>query len=194
MASAAVSMRSMLGVPASTTSTSDSILVIIDAQNEYATGKLAVSNVEASRTKIASLLEKYRAARAPVVHVVHEVPAGAPLFTPGTELAEEFSELKPLEGESVVAKNFPGSFTGTNLEELLKATGRNKVVLTGYMAHVCVSTTARQASEKGWDVIVVEDAVGDRDIPGANAEDLTKIALAEIADAFGTVVKSKDIA
>ncbi|KAJ0322014.1 hypothetical protein COL5a_008992 [Colletotrichum fioriniae] len=194
MASAAVSMRSMLGVPASTTSTSDSTLVIIDAQNEYATGKLAVSNVEASRAKIASLLEKYRAAKAPVIHVVHEVPAGAPLFTPGTELAEEFSELKPLEGESVVTKHFPGSFTGTNLEDLLKATGRNKVVLTGYMAHVCISTTARQASEKGWDVIVVEDAVADRDIPGANAEELTKIALAEIADAFGTVVKSKDIA
>ncbi|KAF4861794.1 putative isochorismatase family protein YddQ [Colletotrichum siamense] len=189
----AVSMRSMLGVPASTASTSDSVLVIIDAQNEYANGKLAVSGVEASRAKIASLLEKYRVAKAPVIHVVHEVPAGAPIFTPSTELAEEFSELKPLEGESVVTKHFPGSFTGTNLEDLLKATGRNKVVLTGYMAHVCISTTARQASEKGWDVIVVEDAVGDRNIPGTSAEELTKVSLAEIADAFGTVVKSTDI-
>ncbi|KAI8230490.1 putative isochorismatase family protein YddQ [Colletotrichum sp. SAR 10_86] len=189
----AVSMRSMLGVPASTASTSDSTLVIIDAQNEYANGKLAVSGVEASRAKIAFLLEKYRAAKAPVIHVVHEVPAGAPLFTPGTDLAEEFSELKPVEGESVVTKHFPGSFTGTNLEDLLKATGRNKAVLTGYMAHVCISTTARQASEKGWDVIVVEDAVGDRNIPGTNAEELTKVSLAEIADAFGTVVKSTDI-
>ncbi|KAF0327125.1 isochorismatase family [Colletotrichum asianum] len=189
----AVSMRSMLGVPASTASTSDSVLVIIDAQNEYANGKLAVSGVEASRAKIASLLEKYRAAKAPVIHVVHEVPAGAPLFTPGTELAEEFSELKPIEGESVVIKHLPGSFTGTNLEDLLKATGKNKVVLTGYMAHVCISTTARQASEKGWDVIVAEDAVGDRNIPGVSAEELTRVALAEIADAFGTVVKSTDI-
>ncbi|KAF4833075.1 putative isochorismatase family protein YddQ [Colletotrichum siamense] len=189
----AVSMRSMLGLPASTASTSDSTLVIIDAQNEYANGKLAVSGVEASRAKIAFLLEKYRAAKAPVIHVVHEVPADAPLFTPGTDLAEEFSELKPVEGESVVTKHFPGSFTGTNLENLLKATGRNKVVLTGYMAHVCISTTARQASEKGWDVIVVEDAVGDRNIPGTSAEELTRVSLAEIADAFGTVLKSIDI-
>ncbi|KAF4829577.1 putative isochorismatase family protein YddQ [Colletotrichum tropicale] len=189
----AVSMRSMLGLSASTASTSDSTLVIIDAQNEYANGKLAVSGVEASRAKIAFLLEKYRAAKAPVIHVVHEVPAGAPLFTPGTDLAEEFSELKPVEGESVVTKHFPGSFTGTNLEDLLKATGRNKVVLTGYMAHVCISTTARQASERGWDVIVVEDAVGDRNIPGTSAEELTRVSLAEIADAFGTVVKSADI-
>ncbi|KAF4821119.1 putative isochorismatase family protein YddQ [Colletotrichum siamense] len=190
---AAVSMRSMLGLPSSTASTSDSVLVIIDAQNEYAIGKLAVSGVDASRAKIASLLEKYRAAKAPVIHVVHEVPAGAPIFTPGTDLAEEFSELKPLEGESLVTKHFPGSFTGTSLEDLLKSTGRNKVVLTGYMAHVCISTTARQASEKGWDVIVVEDAVGDRNIPGTSAVELTKVSLAEIADAFGTVVKSTDI-
>ena len=61
------------------------------------------------------------------------------------------------------------------------------------MAHVCVSTTARQAAEKGYDVVVAEDAVGDRDIPGVKAEDLVKTSLAELGDAFGTVVKSADI-
>ncbi|KAF9870948.1 hypothetical protein CkaCkLH20_11620 [Colletotrichum karsti] len=188
-----VSMRSMLGLSASTASTNDSVLVIIDAQNEYASGKLAISNVESSRAVLVSLLQKYRAAKAPIIHVIHEVPSGAPVFTPGTELAEEFPELKPLEGESVVTKHFPGSFTDTNLQDLLKATARSKVVLTGYMAHVCVSTTARQASEKGWDVIAVEDAIGDRNIPGTTAEDLKRVSLAEIADAFGTVIQSKDI-
>jgi nicotinamidase-related amidase len=62
-------------------------------------------------------------------------------------------------------------------------------VLCGYMAHVCVSTTARQADERGYEVLVVEDAVGDRDIPGVNAEELVKVSLAELADAFGTIVK-----
>lgn len=60
-------------------------------------------------------------------------------------------------------------------------------------AHVCVSTTARQGAQRGYDVIVVEDAVGDRDIPGVDAEQLTRVALAEIGDAFGTIVQSKDI-
>jgi nicotinamidase-related amidase len=59
---------------------------------------------------------------------------------------------------------------------------------------VCVSTTARQADEKGFDVIIAEDAVGDRDIPGISGEQLTKVALSEIGDAFGTIVQSKDIA
>lgn len=123
----------MLGLSPATASTSDSVLAIIDAQNEYAKGKLAVSNVDASRRVIASLLEKYRAAGAPVVHVVHDTPQGAPVFTPGTELAEEFAELKPRDGEAVVHKQFPGSFTETDLQKCLEESGRKKIVLVGYM-------------------------------------------------------------
>ncbi|KAM5366221.1 hypothetical protein ACJZ2D_010649 [Fusarium nematophilum] len=187
------SFRSLIGVPPSTASTADSALVIIDAQNEYAVGQLRISNIDTSRVALASLLEKYRAAKAPVVHVVHATPAGAPVFTPGTELAEELKELTPIDGESVVTKQHPGSFTDTDLQDILKASGRSKVVLTGYMAHVCVSTTARQAAERGWDVLIAEDAVGDRDIPGVKADELTRVALLEIADAFGTIVQGQDI-
>lgn len=93
----------------------------------------------------------------------------------------------------MIEKQQPGSFTGTDLDAFLKASGRNKVVLTGYMAHVCVSTTARQAAEKGYDVVIAEGAVGDRDIPGVKAEDLVRVTLAELADAFGSVVKAEDI-
>ncbi|KAJ1329839.1 isochorismatase family protein [Microdochium nivale] len=189
----ATSFRSIIGAPPSTASTSDSVLVIIDAQNEYAQGKLRVADVDASRRAIASLAGRYRDAGAPIVHVVHATPEGAPVFTPGTELAREFAELEPREGEKTVTKNFPGSFTQTDLQEILTATGRAKLVLTGYMAHVCVSTTARQGAEKGWDIIVARDAVGDRDIPGVDARQLTDVALAEIADAFGTVIHSDEI-
>ncbi|KAK2053380.1 isochorismatase [Colletotrichum caudatum] len=195
MASAA-SFRQIIGAPASTASPADSTLVIIDAQNEYAEGRLAVPGVAASRRAIAYLLWKYRGAGGSVVHVVHDTPEGAPVFTPGTRLADEFEELAPRDGEKVVRKRFPGSFAGTDLEAHLGALGERgkKVVLTGYMAHVCVSTTARQAAQRGFDVLVAEDAVGDRDIPGVDAAQLTKVALSEIGDAFGTVVQSTDIA
>ncbi|KAI1347456.1 Isochorismatase-like protein [Xylaria sp. FL0043] len=193
MAETAKSFRQAIGVSPSTASTSDSVLVIIDAQNEYASGLLKTENVESTRAANAALLEKYRAAKAPIVHVVHKTPDGAPVFTPGTPLADEFDELKPRDGENVVVKQVPGSFTGTQLQEILEKTGRKKVVLTGYMAHVCVSTTARQGAERGWDVIIPKDAVGDRHIPGVDAAELVRVALNEIADAFGTVVESKEI-
>ena len=142
------SARSILGIAPSTPTTGDSALIIIDAQNEYASGKLAVTNAPSSRAAIAALLRRYRDAQAPVVHVVHAVPDGAPIFTPGTELAEEFAELAPLAGEPVVSKHFPGSFTGTQLEQLLKESGRNKIVLVGYMVRL-PPTIRRNIKGKG---------------------------------------------
>jgi len=191
----ALTFRQHLGIPPSTASPADSALIIIDAQNEYKSGKLAVTNAEDSGAVIASLLAKYRSAGGKIVHVLHKTPEGAPLFTPGTTLSEEFAELTAKEGENevVIWKQHPGSFAETNLDEVLKRWGVKKVVLTGYMAHVCVSTTARQAAQRGYDVLVVEDAVGDRDIPGYGGAELTKVALAELGDVFATVVKSGDI-
>ncbi|OQN95934.1 hypothetical protein B0A48_15840 [Cryoendolithus antarcticus] len=186
------SMREMLGAQPSTASPSDSTLIIIDAQNEYASGKLKVTDAPSTRKAISGLLEKYREGKGQVIHVVHEVPDGAPVFTPKTELAEEFDELKPKNGEKVIRKNHPSAFADTELHELLGG-GKKKVVLTGYMAHVCVSTTARDADRFGYDVLVAEDAVGDRDIPGSSGADLTKIVMHELGDAFATIVQSKDI-
>jgi nicotinamidase-related amidase len=61
------------------------------------------------------------------------------------------------------------------------------------MAHVCVSTAARQAAELGYDVLIAADAIGDRDIPGADAELLVTITLVELGDAFATIVESSSI-
>lgn len=60
-------------------------------------------------------------------------------------------------------------------------------------AHVCVSTTARDAARLGYDVLIAEDCVGDRDIPGASGNDVTKMVMHELADAFATVVQSSEI-
>lgn len=41
---------------------------------------------------------------------------------------------------------------------------------------------------------VVEDGIGDRDIPGVKGDEVTRVVLAELGDFFATVVNSKDIA
>ena len=130
------------------------------------------------------------------MHVVHDTPAGAPVFTPDTPLAQEFAELAPRAGEKVIHKGQPSCFAGTDLQDYLAGLGDvgKKVVLTGYMAHVCVSTTARAAAERGLDVLLAEDAIGDRDIPGGlGGEELTRVVLRELGDAFGTVVKAEEV-
>ena len=89
----ATSFKDILGIKPSTASTGDSTLIIIDAQNEYSDGKLKVQNVDSSRKAIAGLLEKYRQAKGNIVHVLHETPEGAPVFS--SENFKEFEELKP---------------------------------------------------------------------------------------------------
>lgn len=61
------------------------------------------------------------------------------------------------------------------------------------MAHVCVSTTARAGAELGYDVVIAQDGVGDRDIPGVSGSDVTNVALRELEDAFATVINVADI-
>ncbi|KAF7295921.1 Isochorismatase domain-containing protein [Mycena chlorophos] len=176
---------------------SDSILIIIDAQNEYAHGELAISPpiLAASRPVIKALLERYRSAGAGIVHVVHDAPAGAPIFTPDTALAKEFDELAPLPGEITVHKRWPGAFTETTLQSDLDklAPGQKNLVLVGYMAHVCVSTTAREGHQSGYEMFLVKDAIGDRDIPGAKADVLVEVVCAELDDAFASVITSEGI-
>ena len=160
---------------------------------------LKTQNVSSTRGAIAALLEKYRASPHSgknIVHVVHDTPQGAPVFSPGTPLADEFAELQPREGEKVVHKGQPSCFAGTDLHEYLGGLGDvgKKVVLVGYMAHVCVSTTARAAAERGLDVVLAADAIGDRDIPGGlGGQQLTEVVLRELGDAFGTVVQGKEV-
>lgn len=194
------SFRDLIGVNPSTASPSDSTLIIIDAQNEYATGKLKTVDISTTRKNIATLLERYRSSGNTsgknIVHVVHETSPDAPVFTSNTDLAEEFDELKPAQGEKVIKKNFPSAFASTDLEGYLgglEGDVGKKVVLVGYMAHVCVSTTARAAAERGLDVVLPKGAIGDRDIPGFGGREVTDAVLKELGDAFGTVVEVDEV-
>ena len=135
----AKSFRQIVGREPLTASTKDSTLIIIDAQNEYAEGHLKVANASTSRKAIESLLNKYRSAGGNIVHIIHATPEGAPVFTPGTKLAEEFEELTPKSREKVIHKEHPSSFADTDLQQHLESLGSKKIVLTGYMVS-CIAS------------------------------------------------------
>lgn len=126
-------IRQILGLPPTLPSVTDSILVIIDAQGEYAEGLLKVEHADASRAVIRVLLDRYRAAAGSVIHVVADSPAGAPIFTPGTSLAAILPELTPAAGEPVVHKVHASAFTGTTFEAEIRKTQKKKLVVVGYM-------------------------------------------------------------
>ena len=69
-----IAVPSILGVPPSKPSAKDSVLVIVDAQNEYDHGLLAISDVKSSRAVIGDVLGKWREGGGDVVRNLNPSP------------------------------------------------------------------------------------------------------------------------
>ena len=68
--------------------------------------------------------------------------------------------LKPAPGEPVVDKPGKGAFYATDLDSLLHNRGIRQLVVCGVTTEVCVNTTVREANDRGYDCLVLEDCVG----------------------------------
>jgi nicotinamidase-related amidase len=104
-------------------------------------------------------------------------------------------ELAPECAEPVVQKPLPNAFAQTDLAEKLEAAGRKQLIVTGFMTHMCVSSTARAALDHGYRVTIPASTVATRDLPAPDgsgtmkAADINRYALTELADRFAIIAK-----
>jgi nicotinamidase-related amidase len=77
------------------------------------------------------------------------------LGEPGNDFVPE---LAPAPGDLVVPKPGKGAFYRTPLEELLRARGVRRLIVAGVTTEVCVQTTMREANDRGFECLLVEDA------------------------------------
>jgi nicotinamidase-related amidase len=70
------------------------------------------------------------------------------------------AELYPQPGEPVIDKPGKGAFYATDLHSILQHRGVEQLVVTGVTTEVCVNTTVREANDRGYDCLVLEDCVG----------------------------------
>ncbi len=141
-------------------------LLIIDIQNDYFPGgKMELAGPLEAAKHAYDLLVCFRDHGQPHVHIQHiSNRPGATFFLPGTRGTDIHDSVAHFEGEPLVQKHFPNSFRETNLLDLLKRWGTERVVITGMMTHMCVDATARAAADLGFQVIVAEDACATRDL------------------------------
>ena len=169
----------------------DACLVLIDMQNEYREGPIAVTGADQAVANAVQLLEAARAQGAPLFHIAHRGRAGG-LFDRDADRGQIVAPLSPLSGETVIEKQLPNAFSGTELAEQVKATGRSELILCGFMTHMCVSSTARAALDLGFRITVDASACATRDLPDGNggvisAAVVHNVALAELSDRFAVI-------
>ena len=196
--SAPKTLLQMAGAPLEPGKFSESVIVIIDAQNEYVSGKLPLVGVTPALDNIAILLKAARAAGAPVIHVQHKGRAGG-LFDPGADAFKLAEQAASAPGEAIVEKPLPNAFAQTNLQDLVVKTGRKQLIVAGFQTHMCISSTVRAALDLGYRTTVVSDADATRDLPdptggpALHAAALHRAALAGLADRFAIVAKLADL-
>ena len=75
----------------------------------------------------------------------------------GDAWARIVTALEPRPGELVVNKTTYGSFSSTGLDHTLRSLGITALVVGGVVTNVCVETTARDAADRGYDIVLLDD-------------------------------------
>ena len=157
-------------------------LIVQDMQNDVvmeggafaASGSPAHCREQGAIGNAARLADACRRAGVPVIHVWFVVEPGAPGVTMNAPLFEGLREagamvrgtwgaapvpgLEPREGDFVVEKCRMSAFEGSRLETVLRATGRDTLIVTGAWTNMSIEHTSRTGADKGYRVVVPEDA------------------------------------
>lgn len=192
-------------------SVDDTALLVVDMQNGFCHDDGAINRMGLPAARLrdaiapcARLVAAARAARVPVLftrYVYRPDYADGGLLVDelmpdlkthealraGSWDAEVIDALAPAAGETVIDKNRPSAFFGTDLEATLKTLGARNLVVCGVTTNCCVETTVRDASQRDIRTFVVRDAVAEYD------DDRHAVALKSMALLFAYVVGLDDV-
>jgi len=110
-----------------------------------------------------------------------------PACVKGTWDAEIIDELLPAKGDLVVVKRRDSAFQDTELDLWLRSIGADTIIYTGVDTCICVENSIREGFNKGYDVIMVKDAVA------SSWPELHKATLMKVRGSFGLVLTTKQL-
>lgn len=152
------------------TSTTDTALLVIDAQESFRQRPddwAATANPQVL-DNIARLVEHSRDAGDLIVWITHADPGTGGAFDPALGFVRVIDDFTPLDSELHVQKTSINAFTTTNLQQQLALRGIRRLVISGIRTDQCCETTARVASDLGFDVRFVTDATTTSGIEAGN--------------------------
>ena len=143
---------------------SDTALLIIDVQNAY----LPVYNQGVFLQNINLLEDRAREAEVPIIYV-RNIES---YMVEGSKDWKFFPSLKPLDSDIVIKKEYPSSFSDTDMKKVLDELKVKNLILTGLASSGCYGATVYASRQNKFNTVVVKDAHADQ-LKG-RAEDLNK--------------------
>lgn len=174
-------------------------LIVIDVQNEYFDGPLAI-HYPSREQSLTHIIEAVKAAqdRLPTVIVQHENPKNAAAFAAGSQGQRLHPALKACSSSSWhwVTKQYASIFAGTTLTDWLRTQDVKVVTLVGYMSNNCVIATAADAERLGFAVEVLSDATGSihlaNEAGAISARQIHETLMVLLQSNFAAVATTKD--
>ncbi|MCJ7489824.1 MAG: cysteine hydrolase [Thermoplasmata archaeon] len=176
-----------------------SALLVIDMQRYFLDEKSHAFLPDASHAaeNIKRLIASYRSRGLPVIYTRHALLDDEPPGIMGTwwsdnlrasdPLSEIAGDLGPLPGEHVIRKTRYSAFLGTDLEQMLRSKGIERLLITGVMTHLCCESTARDAFMRDFEVFFVIDGTASSD------DDLHESSLRCLTDGFVIPVTTEEV-
>ena len=150
-------------------------VLVIDVQKDFFTHELLVKQRRSFVDSINDLVRTARAKKYPVVWVRTEFrqdmtdafrhfrKQGTPICVVGSDGANLLDELDAAPSDTVLVKKRYSSFFQTELDIMLKNWSVTHLILAGIYTHACVRTTAIDAYQRDYEVILARDCVASND-------------------------------
>lgn len=170
-------------------------LLIIDVQEGFNDPVWGERNNPQMETHVASLLWSWRVSHRPIFHIRHaSAHHDSPLHPSKTGFAFQFV-AHPRYDETIITKSVNSALIDTELLELLREKEVEHLVIIGLTTNHCVSSTARMASNLGFNTYIIKDATAafakEWDGQLFSAELIHNVSLANLSDEFATILDTE---
>ncbi|MDN5725601.1 MAG: isochorismatase family protein [Propionibacteriales bacterium] len=163
-------------------------LLVIDVQQSFVAHD---SWADISNPRLAEdlvpLVAASRARGDVVIWVLHTDPGSGGVFDPTQGHVRLIGPLSPEPQETVLHKTSHNAFTSTDLQQRLDAAGIRRIRVVGIRTEQCVETTARVASDLGYEVRFVVDGTATQPLGGLSAEQIIERTVTVLDGRFAEI-------